>query len=104
MRYVAFIHKDEDTGFGISFPDFPGCISVGATRADAVCNGAEALAFHVEGMIEDGQPIPPPRSLRDIQGDPDLAEWRCDADFEHVPLLSETGDLPAVAHANSQGS
>ena len=84
VRYVAFIHKDEDTGFGISFPDFPGCISVGDTRAEAVCQGAEALALHVEGMIEDGQPIPPPRSLEDIRADPELAEWRRGADFEHV--------------------
>ena len=82
---MAFIHKAEDAGFGISFPDFPGCISVGHTRADAVCRGAAALAFHVEGMIEDGQPIPPPRSLGDIRADPDLADWRRDADIELVP-------------------
>lgn len=84
MRYVAFIHSGEKAGFGISFPDFPGCISVGSTRADVVRLGAEALAFHVEGMIEDSQPIPRPRSIPDIRSDPNLTEWRDGAELEHV--------------------
>ena len=85
VRYVAFIHGDSEAGFGVSFPDFPGCVSVGDTRSDAVRRGAEALAFHVEGMIEDGEPIPPPRSVRDVEADPGLADWRQGADFELVP-------------------
>ena len=85
MHYVAFIHSDEEDGFGISFPDFPGCVSVGDTREDAIAQGAEALAFHVEGMIEDGEPIPPPRSLVDIQDDPNFLAWRQGADIDSVP-------------------
>ena len=85
MNYVAFIHRD-DAGYGISFPDFPGCISVGATKEDAMRRGAEALAFHVEGMVEDGLPIPHPRSPRDIDADPDLAEWRQGATLAWVSL------------------
>jgi len=60
MRYVSFIHRD-DAGYGVSFPDFPGCVSVGDTVDDAVRHGSEALAFHVEGLVDDGTPIPPPR-------------------------------------------
>lgn len=75
MKYVAFIHSD-DANYGISFPDFPGCISVGATKEDAVRHGAEALAFHIEGLVEDSLPIPRPRSVSDIKADPGLAEWR----------------------------
>ena len=52
MRYVSFIHRDE-AGFGVSFPDFPGCVSVGATIDDAVRQGSEALAFHVEGLVDE---------------------------------------------------
>ena len=48
MRYVSFIHRDE-AGYGVSFPDFPGCVSVGDTVDDAIRHGSEALAFHVEG-------------------------------------------------------
>ena len=43
MRYVSFIHRDE-AGYGVSFPDFPGCVSVGNTVDDAVRQGSEALA------------------------------------------------------------
>ena len=35
MRYLSFIHRD-DAGYGVSFPDFPGCVSVGDTMDDAV--------------------------------------------------------------------
>ena len=86
MRYVAFIHCDEEAGFGISFPDFPGCISVGDSREDAIRRGAKALAFHVEGMVEDGEPIPPSRSIQAIKADPNLADWRADADFALVSI------------------
>ena len=76
MHYVAFLHDDDDPGFGISFPDFPGCVSDGDTVDDTLRRGAEALSFHVEGMMADGEPIPRPRSLQDIRSDERLAEWR----------------------------
>ena len=47
MRYVSFIHRDDDTGYGISFPDCPGCVSVGDSVDEAIRHGREALAFHV---------------------------------------------------------
>ena len=86
MRYVAFIHGDGEAGFGISFPDFPGCVSVGESQEDAIRRGAEALAFHVDGMVEDGEPIPPTRSVQAIKADPDLADWRAGADFASVSI------------------
>ena len=75
MRYVSFIHR-ENAGYGVSFPDFPGCVAVGETLEEAVGQGCEALAFHVEGLCEDGEPIPSPRSIDEIEGDPELAGWR----------------------------
>ncbi len=60
-------------GFGVSFPDFPGCVSMGGTVDDAVRPGSEALAFHVEGMAADGEPIPQPRSIEAIKADLGLA-------------------------------
>lgn len=61
--YVALIHKDDGRDFGVSFPDFPGCVSAGSTIDEARVMGAEALAFHIEGMIEDGESVPSPSSL-----------------------------------------
>ncbi len=69
--YIALIHKDPHSAFGVSFPDFPGCISVGASLDQARANAEEALAFHVEGMAEDGEAIPEPSSLEDIMAEPD---------------------------------
>jgi predicted RNase H-like HicB family nuclease len=64
--YIGLIHKDPDSDFGISFPDFPGCISAGETLDEARRMGAEALAFHIEGMIEDGEAVPAPSSLEAV--------------------------------------
>ena len=76
MLYVAFIHRDDEPGFGISFPDFPGCVADGDTIDKTIRRGASALAFHIEGMIQDGEEIPEPRSLQDVETDDSLAEWR----------------------------
>ncbi len=68
---VALIHG-EPGSYGISFPDIPGCVSAGASLDEALANGAEALAFHLEGMVEDGEAIPIPRSLDSIKADPEF--------------------------------
>ncbi|WP_106751597.1 type II toxin-antitoxin system HicB family antitoxin [Pannonibacter carbonis] len=91
MRYVAFLHQDDGPGYGISFPDFPGCVSVGDTVDDAIRNGADALAFHAEGMIEDGEGLPVARDLASILADPALAEWREGAAFAYVPVVIDRG-------------
>ena len=95
MRYVSFIHRD-DVGYGVSFPDFPGCVAVGKTVDEAVRHGGEALAFHVEGLSEDGEPIPPPRSIDAIKRDPELADWRRGADIVLIPLLLDRGSSRRV--------
>ena len=96
MLYVAFIHRDADSGFGISFPDFPGCISDGDTIDETIQRGATALAFHIEGMIQDGETVPAPRSLQGIEGDPSLAEWREGAAICFVPAVIDKGSSRRV--------
>ena len=91
MRYVSFIHRDRDSGYGISFPDFPGCVSVGDTVDEAIRHGCETLAFHVEGLSDDGESVPPPRPIEAIKADPELAHWRRGADIVLVPLLLDRG-------------
>ena len=95
MRYVSFIHRD-DAGYGVSFPDFPGCVAAGDTVDEAISRGGEALAFHVEGLRDDGEPIPAPRSIDAIKADPDLADWRRGADFVLIPLLLDRGSSRRV--------
>ncbi|HZZ36442.1 MAG TPA: type II toxin-antitoxin system HicB family antitoxin, partial [Caulobacteraceae bacterium] len=65
-RYIALIHKDADSDYGVSFPDLPGCISAGATLDEASEMAEEALALHLEGMSEAGEAIPEASSLEEI--------------------------------------
>lgn len=44
-------------------PDLPGCVATGKTREDAERNMREAMLMHVEGLIEDGEPVPEPESF-----------------------------------------
>ncbi len=67
--YIALIHKEPKSDFGVSFPDFPGCITAGRTLDEARALAPEALAFHIDGMIEDGEAIPEPSSLEEIMQD-----------------------------------
>jgi predicted RNase H-like HicB family nuclease len=68
--YIALLRKEEDSDFGVDFPDFPGCITVGATLEQAHKRAAEALRFHIKGMMEDNEPIPEPSSLDEVAADP----------------------------------
>ena len=70
MDYIAYLHKDRNSDFGVSFPDFPGCITAGRTLDEAHRMAAEALTLHIAGMIEDGEPIPAPSSMDALVRDP----------------------------------
>ena len=69
--YIALLHKDPKSDYGVSFPDLPGCITAGRTLDEARTMAVEALALHLQGMIEDGDAIPEPSSLEAIMADPD---------------------------------
>ena len=68
-QYIAVIHKEPGSDYGISFPDIPGVISVGRTLDEARHIGAEVLAFHLEGLAADGVALPEPSSLEHIMTD-----------------------------------
>jgi predicted RNase H-like HicB family nuclease len=70
-HYIGLIHKDADSDFGVSFPDFPGVATAGIDLDDARAMAEEALAFHIEGLVADGEAIPEPSSLEAIMADPD---------------------------------
>ena len=70
LEFIAYLHKDKDSDYGVSFPDFPGCITAGSTLEEARRMAVEALTLHIEGMREDGEEIPEPSTLDDLRGDP----------------------------------
>lgn len=72
MEYIAYLHKDKKSDFGVSFPDFPGCITAGKTLEEARSMAGEALLLHIRGMLEDGEAVPEPSTIDDIAKDPAL--------------------------------
>jgi len=69
--YIATVHKDSDSDYGVQFYDFPGCISAASTIEEASTMATEALTGHIELMIEDGDLIPEPTPLEIIICNPD---------------------------------
>lgn len=61
MKYAIVIEKAENN-YSAYVPDLPGCVATGVTVKEVEQQIREAIAFHLDGMREDGQPIPPPRS------------------------------------------
>ena len=68
-QYIALIHKDADSDYGVSFPDLPGCFTAGQDLDEARAMAKEALDLHIEGMIEEGLPIPAPSSLQGVMAE-----------------------------------
>lgn len=65
---MELVPDPDEGGFAVSFPDLPGCLSVGDTPADAVRNARDALREWLAAALEDGVPIPEPDSLEAWSG------------------------------------
>ncbi len=74
MDYIEIIHKDSDSDYGVSFPDFPGCITAGQTLDEAKDMALEALTGHIDVMHEAGLPVPDPSSLDEVMRQPDFQD------------------------------
>jgi len=63
VYFTAIIEGDRETGYGVFFPDLPGCVSSGDTVDEAVRGAEEALSLHLAGMTEDKEIIPAPTPI-----------------------------------------
>jgi predicted RNase H-like HicB family nuclease len=70
-HYIALIHKEPESDFGVSFPDFPGCVSAGSTLPEALAMAEEALAGHIQILVEEGAAIPEPSDIGAVMSDPE---------------------------------
>lgn len=70
-NYIASVLKDPESDFGVSFPDFPDCITAGANIDEAKDMAQDALALHIQGMLADGEQLPAPSKLEEIMADSD---------------------------------
>lgn len=89
-HYIALIHKEADSGYGVSFPDVPGVTATADTLDDALREASEALAF----AFEDWQgKLPTPRTLDALRSDSGFIEWSADA------VVAAVEPRVIVAHA-----
>lgn len=72
MEYIVIFEKGENS-YGASVPDLPGCIAVGETLEEVRELIAEAIAFHIEGLREDGEVVPPSSFHPVVQSEPDTS-------------------------------
>jgi len=83
---ACFIPYDDDSGqYGVVFPDFPGCVSVGNNLGHALEMAREALTLHLSSMLEDKDPLPVPSSLKTAR-----AQMEKEAVQDNEPLHPET--------------
>ncbi|WP_416462760.1 type II toxin-antitoxin system HicB family antitoxin [Sphingomonas sp. VDB2] len=94
--FYAIVHKDDDSAYGVEFPDVPGCFSAADSREDIVPNAIEALSLFFEDM-----PMPPD-SLDSIQhaAMPDAPDG---AFIIMVPYIRNTGKLAKVNLSMDRG-
>ena len=62
MRYAIVVEKAENN-YSAYVPDLPGCVATGFTVEETEREIREAIGLHIEGLIEDGLPIPQPASI-----------------------------------------
>jgi predicted RNase H-like HicB family nuclease len=90
MAQVLMLVHEEGGRFGASFPDFPGCTTVARDLESLVAKAPEVLAFHVQGLVDEGREVPRVRSLSEMWADPTVKKDRRDA----VYVTSLAVDLP----------
>jgi len=86
-HYIALIHKQADSCYGVSFPDVPGVTTAGDTIDEAIRKAAEALEFAAEDWPDHtGSEFPRPRTIDALRDSLDFNEAAADAVIAAVPL------------------
>lgn len=86
-HYIALIHKDADSCYGVSFPDVPGVFTAGDTIDEAMQKAAEVLAFAAEDWSDLGSAeFPAPRTIDALRVDPEFLDRAADAVIAAVPF------------------
>ncbi len=91
VHYIALIHKDADSGYGVSFPDVPGVVAAADTLDDALAEASVALGFAFEDWAGDR---PAPRTLDQLRHDAEFLEWSADA---VVAAIAPAGGMAEAA-------
>jgi predicted RNase H-like HicB family nuclease len=89
-HYIALIHKETNSSYGVSFPDVPGVITAADTIDEAMQKAREVLEFAAEDWSDHtGKAFPEPRTIDDLRGDLDFQEAATDAVVAAVPFRAK---------------
>ena len=92
-HYIAIIHKERASAYGVSFPDVPGVIASASSLDEAISEAAQALAFAAEDWDSlTGEAFPAPRTLDDLRNDPAFQTLSSDAVIAAIPLQIPVGE------------
>lgn len=76
MRYPIAIEPGDDTrAWGVVVPDLPGCFSAGDILDEAIEHARKAIELHIDGLLDDGEAVPPARPISAHQGKPEFVGW-----------------------------
>lgn len=88
--YIALIHKDADSSYGVSFPDLPGVVTAGDSIDEAMKHAAEALEFAAEDWESNGRKgLPSPRTIDELRGDAEFQQDAAEAVVAAVPFRAK---------------
>jgi predicted RNase H-like HicB family nuclease len=62
MKKYLIVTERTDSGYSTYSPDLPGCVSTGKSREEAEKNMRQAIEFHVDGLRQEGYPVPEPQA------------------------------------------
>ena len=87
-HYVALIHKDSDSCYGVSFPDVPGVVTAGDTIDEAMQQAADVLEFAAEDWenSDGSKNFPSPRTIDTLRSDPEFQNEAANAVIAFVPF------------------
>jgi antitoxin HicB len=88
--YIALIHKDCDSCYGVAFPDVPGVFTAGDTIDEAIRKASEVLAFAAKDWSDlAGEGFPAPRTIDELRSDSQFMDMAADAIVAAVPFRAE---------------
>jgi len=90
-HYIALIHKDADSCYGVSFPDWPGVVTAGDTIDEAMQQAAEVLEVAAEDWQHPNgaKALPSPRTIDELRADTEFQEDAADAMIAIVPFRAK---------------
>ena len=101
MRFPIVIHKDEDSSYGVTVPDLPGCFSAGDMLEGAIDRAHEAIVFHIEGLLMQGAAIPEKAPLEVHQADKHLADGIFAIVAVDLSKMGQQGEANQHYHAHA---